>query len=91
MKDRVVSTVGYAAATCFFILCPNSELFLANVWLPEHDPGFATVFFHRYTSYFHCLFYTFVDDVDPLSVRKLSNSSWSSDGVHIRLALDAGS
>ena len=27
VKDRVVSTVGYASATCFFIMCPNSELF----------------------------------------------------------------
>ena len=27
VKDIVVSTVGYAATTCFFIMCPNSELF----------------------------------------------------------------
>ena len=27
VKDRVIPTVGYAAATCFLILRPNSELF----------------------------------------------------------------
>ena len=92
-KDKVVPTVGYSAATCFFILCPNSELFGQCMRYGNRNTilvlsSSVAILLTSIACSIHLLIMLIGNLLSVNIDRYLSNSLCSSDGVHIRLALD---